>query len=712
MSKLKDIKLKHYAKLKQKYPNVEYVYRMYKTNNIDFHESNKFTSWSFLSKLIVASKKGKDVTKIQFPKNTYNPFLTHTCNSNSRIKTSNKCLALPDSQMLSRKSPEQLVKELMDYDIISFDVFDTLIFRPFGKPSDLFYLLEAQNGVINFGGYRYNAEVAARQKTSKPNLEVDIFDIYEEIEKRCYLSKDEAYKEIELEKKVCYANPYMLKVFELLKKKKKKIIAISDMYLPSKYIKEILDKNGFVDFDNIYVSCEYGHCKGTGKLFELVKQKYPKDTRFAHIGDNEGADVRGAEKAGFTPFYYQQCNNFGNQYRPQYLYSPVGQVYKGIVNNYLYNGLTNNSAREDFGFLYAGPIVVGYCEWINEFVKNNNLEKIWFMARDMDIFYKVYNEHYKMYDNDYVVTSRFSLQECLYADFTDEILYHTLLSRTDRGYTIKQAFDELNLSFLLSECHKYNLNEQSFILRPNLDMIHELIKDNLDKVVDHFKDNEEAAKIYFKEKLNGARRICLVDLGWRGSILAYLKYLLVDKWKLCDEVKGVLLGSTRSDAAVNLISRGIITTYAYDHIHNRDFVRQDCGIEFITVMVLESIFTSEDNSLIEYNLDKKSNKVKFLTYEGNPNKEIIREFHTGVKRFVEEFERFRKDFRDVYPMTAVDAFEPMNIILKCQDYISMIIGDVLDTPYQVAGIGIKLKNYVPLGEIMLEKKIIKKWPLQ
>lgn len=639
------------------------------------------------------------------------PLIFSTCeDKNKAIINNKKCYAIPDSQLLKRKNPNELAEELSKFDIISFDVFDTLIFRPFAKPTDITYLLECNNELINFIGYRYNAEVSARQKTLKPNFEVDIYDIYEDLSKRCYLKKEDAKKEIELEKQVCYVNPYMLEVFNLLKKKKKTIVAISDMYLPSKVIKEILEKNGFCGIDNIFVSCEHGHCKSTGELFKIAKNKLGDKKTYAHVGDNEQADVVGAKKAGFEPFFYKQCNEFGNQYRPQTLFSPVSSMYKGVVNNYLYNGTNKNSAREDFGFLYGGPIVSGYCEYVNKFVKENNLDKILFIARDMDIFYKAYNKYYKKYPNEYVTTSRFSLQECLYADFTDEILFHTLLSRCERGYTISRAFSELNLKFLLKECKNFKLNENSFILRSNLDKIHELIKANLSKVVEYFSDNETAAKMYFKQKIGNAKRVCFADLGWRGSIIAYLEYLLVHKWKLCEEVKGILLGSTRSDAAVNLISRGIITCYAYDHIHNRDFVRPDGGIEFSTVMVLESLFTSEEKSLIEYRLDK-NNKVKFVTYDENPNKEIIREFQTGMMRFVDEFEKHRKAYEHIFPMSAVDAFEPMNLILKCHEYIARIIGDVLDTPYQVSGLNIELKNYVPLGNILVEKGIINKWPL-
>ena len=713
MSKLQELKIKKYAKMKEKYPNAEYIYRMYKINNLNFHESHKTISWFFLSKLIKADKVKKDLTKIPFPKGTFNPFLVKTINSDTpfNFKRNNKCLALPDSKLINRKLPEEFVKDLENFEVISFDVFDTCIFRPFSKPTDIFYLLEAKNGIINFSEIRQKAEAVARQKTSKPNFEIDIYDIYEDLSKRCFLKKEDAQKEIELEKQICYANPYMLEVFNLLKKKKKKLIAISDMYLPSKVIKELLEKNGFVGFDKIFVSCEQGYSKACGKLFEIAKEHYQKYTKFAHIGDNYESDIKGAQKVGITAFYYENCNEFGNPYRrPPSLTSQVSSIYKGVANNYLYNGLTSNTAREDFGFLYAGPIVVGYLEWINEFVKNNNLEKILFLARDMDIFYKMYNKHYKEFDNEYVMTSRLSLQEFLYEDFPDEVLKHTIIARCDKGYTIKKAFDELNLSFLIDDCNKFGISEKSFIFKSNVEKICDFIIQSKSKIAEHFKENENAAKLYFKEKLGGAKRVCVADLGWRGSILVYLKYLLVDKWKLCDEVKGVLIGCTYSESSSRFMAEGTVTPYAYSNINNRDLMQHDGSKEFISVMVLEAIFTSTENSLVEYRLDKKTHKTNFVTLENNPNKSIIKEFHSGVTKFVDEFEKFRKPFKEYFPMSAVDAFEPLKVILDCNEYVALIIGDVLDTPNQLAGLNIDLKSYTPLGQIMLEQKYISKWP--
>ena len=42
------------------------------------------------------------------------------------------------------------VEKLSSYDVISFDIFDTLIFRPFSEPTDLFYFVGEQLGIMNF----------------------------------------------------------------------------------------------------------------------------------------------------------------------------------------------------------------------------------------------------------------------------------------------------------------------------------------------------------------------------------------------------------------------------------------------------------------------------------------------------------------------------------------------------------------------------------
>ena len=49
-----------------------------------------------------------------------------------------------------RRSVSETVSFLMQYEVISFDIFDTLIFRPFSEPTDLFFFLGEKTGKSHF----------------------------------------------------------------------------------------------------------------------------------------------------------------------------------------------------------------------------------------------------------------------------------------------------------------------------------------------------------------------------------------------------------------------------------------------------------------------------------------------------------------------------------------------------------------------------------
>ena len=297
-------------------------------------------------------------------------------------------------------------------------------------------------------------------------------------------------------------------------------------------------------------------------------------------------------------------------------------------------------------------------------------------------------------------------------DYPAEFFHHTIKARCDRGYTIKQALNEINLDFLADECEKFRLNEKDIITGSKIGKLENMFYSNNDRIAHHFADNEFACMQYFKQKIGSARRICAVDLGWRGSILAYLKFLLVKKWNLCEEVYGVLLGSTVNTTSINLISEGIVTSYAYNHLKNRDLLsNSDWETEYIRLLTLESVFTSEEPSLIEYRLDPVTKETTFLYSNDNPNASIIREFQKGIIKFVDMFESFRKKYSDFYPISPVDAMESILMIARNYEYIARVIGDVVDTPFAIAGLNISELDLVPLGELMAERKMIKKWPV-
>lgn len=103
--------------------------------------------------------------------------------------------ALPkaaESSLDRKLPPEELAKKLLAYDVISFDIFDTLIFRPFEKPTDLFHLVGAELEYLDFARLRAEAEAKARKRNYQEarTYEVTLKEIWDVIEEDVGIPKD------------------------------------------------------------------------------------------------------------------------------------------------------------------------------------------------------------------------------------------------------------------------------------------------------------------------------------------------------------------------------------------------------------------------------------------------------------------------------------------------------------------------------------------
>ena len=156
------------------------------------------------------------------------------------------------------KIKKEIIKE--ETKVVSFDIFDTLIMRPFWNPIDLFEFLndyfrqiaKIETG-IDFSKLRVKAEEILRKKlendkSSKQEITLD--EIYKEIMLETNISdeisKKMQEKEIELELRFCTERKTGKELYQLAKYLNKKIICISDMYLPINTINEILKKNNYL----------------------------------------------------------------------------------------------------------------------------------------------------------------------------------------------------------------------------------------------------------------------------------------------------------------------------------------------------------------------------------------------------------------------------------------------------------------------------------
>ena len=284
---------------------------------------------------------------------------------------------------------DELRDRTSEYDVITFDVFDTLIIRDLPKPSELFKYEYGAPGKV----YRIFAEFMAN-KTSKSE-EITMDEIYK------YLPYD-IKREIEFEKRICRANPKMLTFYNSIKDTKK-VYAISDMYLPETVIREILMNSGY-DIKDVYVSSTYGKRKTNGELYKLFLEKENiKPEKVCHIGDNDVSDISGAAIAGIASVKVNRHTN-------ELSYRKISRK-NYELNSFIDHGICEiDNPTERIGYEIVGPIILGFCQWVHDRYLHYGYDKMFFLARDMRYTYETYKLIYPKDSIDYLCVSRKSFE--------------------------------------------------------------------------------------------------------------------------------------------------------------------------------------------------------------------------------------------------------------------------------------------------------------
>jgi len=205
---------------------------------------------------------------------------------------------------------------LESYDIISFDLFDTLLLRRVLFPNDMFWVVGWSALYRNelpddwtearFKKARIDAEYRARVRAE---TEIDLDDIYAEFADKEGFSAEEVEKlksrEIRVEENHIDANPYVLEFYEHCIAQGKRVILVSDMYLPHDAVEWMLERKGIAGYERLFMSSTYRKTKYEGDLFPFVASEMGVNgSKILHIGDNYNSDVIIAQKQGWNAHHY------------------------------------------------------------------------------------------------------------------------------------------------------------------------------------------------------------------------------------------------------------------------------------------------------------------------------------------------------------------------------------------------------------------------
>lgn len=341
----------------------------------------------------------------------------------------------------------------------SYDIFDTCLSRLCGDSKDVFVLMAQRifgesctDTLVN--DYRYmrvNAEIEA---TISHKAYTTLTDIYEQLDFTTYtgLSKEQLIA-LELSIEELNLRPIKSTLDEIVKIHNDggRIIYISDMYLPSEFLKGILEKFGFwKERDSIYVSCEIGCTKNSGALFDYVKERENLNIKkWVHHGDNLISDIKVPKKKGIETKqivgHYTKIQNVIRNLG-QSATSNISHLFSGLLRSvYLENG---QNAMNLFAIDLIAPVYVPFVYNVLKDAQKRKIKRLYFLSRDGYIFYKiaeVFKALFPDVDINYLYVSRKSLYLPSIFEINKDTLNSLIINTTHSNFN--EHVDNLQVEF-------------------------------------------------------------------------------------------------------------------------------------------------------------------------------------------------------------------------------------------------------------------------
>lgn len=212
---------------------------------------------------------------------------------------------------------QQTHRGMESAEVVSFDVFDTLLMRRVLKPTDVFRRMEEELGssVKGFCAWRVEAERVARQQAPASHAsEVTLEEVYDVLcQEHTQLADRRGElltQELQVERDVTTVHPFGRVLFARARALGLRIVLLSDMYLPEAVIEELLRNHGYRGAFDLYVSNTCRQSKSHGALFPTVVGELGcRPEQILHIGDNWHADYKMARKAGWRAIHIPKLSD-------------------------------------------------------------------------------------------------------------------------------------------------------------------------------------------------------------------------------------------------------------------------------------------------------------------------------------------------------------------------------------------------------------------
>ena len=324
-------------------------------------------------------------------------------------------------QQYANLTSDTLRARIREADLVSFDIFDTVLLRPSVSPD----AVQRYVGVLvmrqfptarDFFEIRKRAEVDARRRNNFEG-DVDLTAIYAEFPQTEGWSREAVEfaqdTEIGLETRIVQPRAAGVEAVEYARSVGKRVIAISDTYMPRTLVERLLASVGLKQsFHDIYISSDRQARKDRGDLWQLVMERERAPThRWLHIGDNEHSDVQRPSDLGMSTFHFMnptmltRLRGFegmlpytnGSDWGTDLILGPLINRVAGspFLPDGAFRPLTLTTPF-DVGYVVFGPLAFTFTAWLANKLRALDTRHVYFLAREgfaLRQFYETVKRH-------------------------------------------------------------------------------------------------------------------------------------------------------------------------------------------------------------------------------------------------------------------------------------------------------------------------------
>ncbi len=564
--------------------------------------------------------------------------------------------------------PNEFKKIVAECDVVSFDLFDTLIDRPFYAPHELFLNLQKKvrlitgDSSLEFHKLRRYAEHRARQMTSAE--EVTVEEIYEVFCSLSGVNVDfiprliEAEFEEELE--YCRQRNFGRALYDYAKEQGKSIVVTSDFYFGEQYLRRLISRVGYTNVAKVFVSADLRLSKKHGGIYREVLQALPvPSSKILHVGDNLESDVQNANKYGLKSYLTPKAiENLKSQTVASSYWTSlfervvfptsetqIGQsVFFGVSARRYFDNISPSSKPglsggdpSRLGYFVLGPLVFAFTQWLIEQLRVKNADSVNFLARDGRLFYEAYRLFCR-HSRDlplarYLLSSRRAYGLAAVFDVDDA---QELISIPFEPCSVKNIFQtRFGIELNSENCNGDLLQAAGLAnLESRVHPVHDLMR--LKRLVVLLWPALEKIAIAERSALNtycddvgllSDRHPAVVDIGYAGTLQAYLEKILDKK------INGFyFVTHARADAYKR---KGLdITAYyreSVEHHLKKDLISKN-------ISLFELLFSSDEQSLL--NFEYSSNGEVIPVYKNSINNtsrtRLVKLIQQGAMLFVND----------------------------------------------------------------------------